>query len=145
MASKTKPKVKRKTRRKRYIAGRDGPRPVDVYVGRRVKTLRVLRGMSQEELGKRVGLTFQQIQKYERGANRMGASRLWEFSSILGIPVEWFFEGVEGRSKPNDPLQTKRETLVLVRAFSACSDDIQDRLKALFQALAKPNSARSDP
>ena len=71
-----------------------GPRPVDVHVGGRVRARRTLIGMSQEELGKHVGLTFQQIQKYEKGMSRIAASRLWQFSLILGQPIAWFFEGI---------------------------------------------------
>ena len=69
-----------------------GPDPVDVHVGARLRLRRNLIGMSQEQLGKASGLTFQQIQKYERGANRMGASRLYQIAQILNVPVGWFFE-----------------------------------------------------
>ena len=136
MASKTKPKVKRKKRRKQqYMVGRDGPRPVDVHVGRRLRERRVLVGLSLEELGDRVGLTYQQVQKYETGFNRMGASRLWEMSHILGVPVGWFFEGIKGSGKPKE--HTKLETLRLIRAFSTCSDEAQKRLLSLINALAE--------
>ncbi len=70
-------KRRKKRRRWSYTVGRFGPRPVDVHVGGRVKAGRTLIGMSQTEIGKHVGLTFQQIQKYENGMNRIGASRLW--------------------------------------------------------------------
>lgn len=70
----------------------DGPNPVDIHVGSRVRFRRNLIGMSQEQLGRATGLTFQQIQKYERGANRMGASRLFQIARILGVPVSWFFD-----------------------------------------------------
>ena len=79
--------------------------PVDVHVGTRMRQRRTLLGMSQEKLGKAVGLTFQQIQKYERGANRMGSSRLYEFARVLDVPISYFFDempaGVpNGRSAP---------------------------------------------
>lgn len=67
---------------------------VDVYVGRRLKLRRSLIGMTQDRLGQAVGLTFQQIQKYEKGANRIGASRLYEFSHLLGVSPGYFFEGI---------------------------------------------------
>ena len=70
----------------------DGPDPVDIHVGTRLRLRRNLVGMSQEQLAKASGLTFQQIQKYERGVNRMGASRLHQLGRILNVPVEWFFE-----------------------------------------------------
>jgi transcriptional regulator with XRE-family HTH domain len=103
--------------------------PIDVQVGTRLRQRRALLGMSQEKLGTAVGLTFQQIQKYERGSNRMGSSRLYEFAKVLDVPVSYFFEAMpakatqrnskhaaapKGRSK--DPL-VKRESLDLVRAY----------------------------
>jgi transcriptional regulator with XRE-family HTH domain len=69
------------------------PNPVDRHVGSRVRMRRVLVGLSQEKLGESLGLTFQQVQKYEKGTNRIGASRLQQMSRILGVPVEYFFEG----------------------------------------------------
>ncbi|MBI1651278.1 helix-turn-helix domain-containing protein [Hyphomicrobium sulfonivorans] len=66
--------------------------PVDVHVGARVRLRRMLLGMSQEKLGEHLGLTFQQIQKYEKGINRIGASRLFDLSQVLGVPVQFFYE-----------------------------------------------------
>src|SRR5215467_2730040 len=105
--------------------------PVDVHVGARMRQRRTLLGMSQEKLGTAVGLTFQQIQKYERGSNRIGSSRLYEFAKVLDVPVSYFFDempshGPSGRDRKSeaarplepekDPL-VKRETLELVRAY----------------------------
>jgi transcriptional regulator with XRE-family HTH domain len=70
----------------------DTPDPIDVHVGARVRLRRTLLGMSQEKLGEAIGLTFQQVQKYERGANRIGASRLWHVSRVLDVPVSFFFD-----------------------------------------------------
>ncbi len=95
--------LKRKKRRKVYAVYRDGPRPVDVHVGRMVRERRVLMGMGQVELAERVGRSFQLIQKYERGTNRISASMLWELSLALRVPVGWFFEGMKGGGKPKDP------------------------------------------
>jgi transcriptional regulator with XRE-family HTH domain len=69
------------------------PNPIDRHVGSRVRMRRVLVGISQEKLGESLGLTFQQVQKYEKGTNRIGASRLQQISRILGVPVEYFFDG----------------------------------------------------
>ena len=69
------------------------PHPVDVYVGKRLRLKRTILGMSQEAVGKQIGVTFQQIQKYERGINRMGASRLYDFARALGVQIAYFFEG----------------------------------------------------
>jgi transcriptional regulator with XRE-family HTH domain len=69
------------------------PNPIDAHVGSRVRLRRMLIGMSQEKLGEQMGLTFQQIQKYEKGVNRVGASRLYQLARILDVPVQFFFEG----------------------------------------------------
>jgi transcriptional regulator with XRE-family HTH domain len=68
------------------------PNPIDVHVGGRVRFRRMLLGMSQEKLGEKLGLTFQQIQKYEKGINRIGASRLFDLAQVLGVPVQFFYE-----------------------------------------------------
>jgi transcriptional regulator with XRE-family HTH domain len=108
------------------------PNPVDKYVGSRVRMRRIMLGMSQEKLGEKLGLTFQQIQKYEKGTNRVGASRLQQISEILQVPVSFLFEGGPGGS-PNglseapspayvsDFLATS-EGLALTRAFTRISD-----------------------
>lgn len=80
-----------------------GFRPVDVHVGGQLRTRRKILGLSQERLGDRVGLTFQQIQKYENGANRIGASRLYEFAQILDVTVEYFFEGIDDQGRTVEP------------------------------------------
>ncbi len=129
-------KPRKKHRRQAYTVGEFGPRPVDVHVGGRVKARRTLIGMSQEELGNHVGLTFQQIQKYEKGMNRIGAGRLWQFSLILGQPISWFFEGIGERKRKGDDPLVKPETLKLVRYLSACDRDVQKHLAALVKAVA---------
>ena len=135
-AGKMTKKPRKKLRRRSYTVGESGPRPVDVHVGGRVKARRTLIGMSQEELGKHVGLTFQQIQKYEKGMNRIGASRLWQFSLILGQPISWFFEGIGEQKRKGDDLLAKRETLKFVRYLSACDPDVQKHLVALVNTVA---------
>ena len=103
--------------------------PVDSYVGSRLRLQRTLMGMSQEKLGNSVGLTFQQIQKYEHGLNRIGASRLYQFCKVLDVPVSFFFDEMPGDmgSQPFSTSQvqkatydedmSRRETLELVRAY----------------------------
>ena len=71
---------------------REGPHPIDRHVGARVKLRRMILGMSQDALGKALGLTFQQIQKYEKGVNRIGASRLFELSGLLDVPIQFFYD-----------------------------------------------------
>ena len=128
------------------------PNPVDVYVGSRVRLRRTLLGMSQEKLGKAVNLTFQQIQKYERGANRIGSSRLYQLASVLNVPVSFFFEGVEVRISraeagvsegeqeafESDQL-SQRETLELVRAYYRISDpSVRKKIFDLVKAVSVP-------
>ena len=72
------------------------PNPIDIHVGGRVRFRRMLLGMSQEKLGERLGLTFQQVQKYEKGINRIGASRLFDLSQVLGVPVQFFYDEAPG-------------------------------------------------
>jgi transcriptional regulator with XRE-family HTH domain len=110
------------------------PNPVDKYVGSRVRMRRIMLGMSQEKLGEALGLTFQQIQKYEKGTNRVGASRIQQISEILQVPVSFLFEGgptgmaspdgfAEGTSPSyiSDFLATS-EGLALTRAFTRIAD-----------------------
>ena len=75
------------------------PNPVDKHVGSRVRMRRIMLGMSQEKLGELLGLTFQQVQKYEKGVNRIGAGRLFQVAHILGVPIDYFYEGVNGTSE----------------------------------------------
>lgn len=74
---------------------RRAPHPIDVHVGNRMRMRRMMLNMSQDKLGEGVNLTFQQIQKYEKGVNRIGASRLFQISRLLSVPVQFFFEGIE--------------------------------------------------
>ena len=126
---------KSKSVRRRRRPSLDGSHPVDVHVGSRIRQRRTLHGMSQTALGDSLGISFQQVQKYERGANRVGSSRLFEISCIFDVPISFFFEDMtpetasatwfsepgQGRAKGKaapelDPL-AKRETLELVRAY----------------------------
>ncbi len=131
-------------RRKRRTVAEFGPNPVDVHVGGRVRLRRTLLGMSQEKLGEALELTFQQVQKYERGMNRISASRLYQLCHVLDVPIEYFFEELEGgRPAPSpDNVMVKRETLELVRAYYRIHDPkVRKALHALTKAMAK--SARS--
>ncbi len=107
---------------------------VDVHVGNRIRVHRMLMGLSQEKLGDAIGLTFQQVQKYEKGTNRISAARLFQLSKILNVPVPYFFENVpadpasharrlrdDGKAVPADML-TSRETLELIRAYNRITD-----------------------
>jgi len=133
--------------------------PVDIHVGSRVRLRRTLLGMSQEMLGAALGLTFQQVQKYERGANRIGSSRLFDLARILDVPVSFFYDDMpdevraaspaaivkgEVSSPPPSPDQdvlARRETLELVRAYYRIADP---RVRGQVYALAKALAADAD-
>ena len=124
----------------------DTPHPVDLHVGQRVRLRRIELGMSQEKLAAELGLTFQQVQKYERAANRISCSRLYHMSKVLGVDVPYFYEdygeaGPSGFAEPaatfqSDPLQ-RRETAELFDAFYAIDDQkLRRRLLDLARTLA---------
>ena len=137
------------------------PRPVDVHVGQRLRQRRTLLGMSQEKLGEAVGLTFQQIQKYERGANRIGASRLFQLSQVLDVAVSYFFEDMPGEVvktrgdyadseedleavQAGDPM-ARRETLELVRAYYKIEDPkVRKRVFELTKSIANAVEGSDD-
>ena len=131
--------------------------PIDAHVGSRVRLRRTLLGMSQEKLGEALGLTFQQVQKYERGVNRIGASRLFDLARVLDVPIGFFFDdlppemggNVAVRSRPalyglaeaqngfEDDNMNKRETLELVRAYYRITDSaVRKRVFDLIKSLA---------
>jgi transcriptional regulator with XRE-family HTH domain len=128
------------------------PHPVDIHVGRRLRLKRTILGMSQESVGKQIGVTFQQIQKYERGINRMGASRLYDFAKALGVPVSYFFDGFgdytaqEGAAlyaaEPNASgyeaeSVNNRETLEVMRAYYRIKNPaVRKRIVDLIKAMA---------
>ena len=117
--------------------------PVDVHVGKRVRHRRWLIGMTQQQLAEQVGIKFQQIQKYETGANRVSASRLWDIAEALDVPVAFFFEGiedqadasVEGNAMPADIMGDK-EALDLVRSYYAIPENQRRRLFDLARVLS---------
>ena len=88
------------------MANKKQPNPIDIHVGSRVRLRRMMLGMSQEKLGENLGITFQQIQKYEKGTNRIGASRLQHIARVLTVPVSFFFEDAPG-SVPMEPAGTE--------------------------------------
>ena len=117
--------------------------PVDVHVGKRIRHRRWRVGMTQQQLAEKVGIKFQQIQKYETGANRVSASRLWDIADALDVPVSFFFEGIEnensevasGDNVPADILGDK-EALDLVRSYYAIPENQRRRLFELARVLS---------
>ncbi len=135
-----------------YGHGTGTPHPVDVHVGGRLRIRRTLLGLSQTSLADAIGLTFQQVQKYERGTNRMGSSRLYDIARILDVPVRYFFEEMPAEIAANSPAQrrhmakgppdyksdpmAKRETLELVRAYYKISNpQVRKRLFEMTKAI----------
>jgi transcriptional regulator with XRE-family HTH domain len=129
------------------------PSPVDVHVGSRVKQRRIVLGMSQDKLAKELGLTFQQIQKYERGTNRIGASRLHAIAKVMAVPESFFFDemqamqgfgesGQEGFA--SNPME-KRETLELARAYYRISDPtVRKRIFEMVKAMANASAGEDN-
>jgi transcriptional regulator with XRE-family HTH domain len=114
------------------------PNPIDRHVGSRVRMRRMMLGMSQEKLGDALGLTFQQVQKYEKGANRIGASRLQQISQILQVPVSFFFEGVPSPRTDQRPEGTgEAPSPAYVSDFLATSDGL-----ALTKAFVRITDAK---
>jgi transcriptional regulator with XRE-family HTH domain len=138
------------------------PSPIDSHVGTRIRLRRTLMGMSQERLGEALGLTFQQIQKYERGVNRVGASRLFDLSRVLDVPISFFFDDLPdltsnssngdsptvrhsaGRATPfaqgqeifGEDTVNRRETLELIRAYYRITDpSVRKRVFELVKSL----------
>lgn len=129
------------------------PNPIDVYVGSRVRMRRMMLGMTQEKLGEQLGITFQQVQKYEKGSNRIGASRLQQISTILDVPVSFFFEDVQhatmegaagfAEDKPSpyvSPRVSHSEDAALTKAFERIRDPrVRRRVIDLVETLADAN------
>lgn len=114
---------------------------VDVHVGQRVRQRRWMVGMTQQQLGNKVGIKFQQIQKYETGTNRISASRLWDIASALDVPVSFFFEGLDGHiadaGAAHGDILTDKEALDLVRAYYAIPENQRRRLFDLARVLSE--------
>ncbi|WP_439813900.1 helix-turn-helix domain-containing protein [Zavarzinia sp. CC-PAN008] len=127
-----------KRRRQRRSVSVDGPKAVDVHVGQRLRERRLGLGMSQSALAEKIGLTFQQVQKYERGANRLSASVLYEVASVLDVPISFFFDGLgDGPVKPVEDARAERSVLVLARAIRDLPQDQRTSLTALVSALGR--------
>ncbi len=117
---------------------------VDVHVGKRIRQRRWLIGMTQQSLADLVGIKFQQIQKYETGANRVSASRLWDIGEAMGVPAAFFFEGIEGGNKHFDAVRADappdlmgdKEAMELIRTYYAIPENQRRRLFELARVLS---------
>jgi transcriptional regulator with XRE-family HTH domain len=136
----------------------DQPHPIDQHVGNRVRLRRTLLGFSQDKLAQALGLTFQQVQKYERGANRVSASKLFEIASILGVQISYFFQDMEGQTvsavqgmaeSAAEPFEheqlQRRETVELVQAYyRIASPQVRKRMLELIKAVSLGDSSVAD-
>lgn len=131
--------------RKRYGRGTGVPDPIDVHVGARVRMRRLLIGMNQETLAKALGLTFQQVQKYEGGTNRVSASRLEEIAEVLNVPIGYFYAGLpSGEGAEVDPAEREMrellhrpEAIELIRSYYAMPDSLmRARFLDMVRAIA---------
>ena len=133
------------------IMNNKSPNPIDIHVGARVRMRRMLMSLSQEKLGERISLTFQQVQKYEKGVNRISASKLYEIASFLEVPVSYFFEGLADTAGPRaagfaegaDPVPVVKflstaEGLQLNKAFIEIEDSsVRRKIVELVRALSR--------
>lgn len=146
----------RKTLQTRSAGEKESANPVDAYVGMRLKERRQSLDISQSTLGELLGVTFQQVQKYERGSNRISASRLYHLSELLEVPVAYFFDGYNGKKAektkktakkmvdytwlegPDDDLMTRKETIELVNAYYNVRDsNVRRQFVKVMAAMAK--------
>jgi transcriptional regulator with XRE-family HTH domain len=138
---------------------RKSPNPIDIFVGSRVRMRRMLVGMSQEKLGDSLGLTFQQVQKYEKGANRIGASRLYQIARVLSVPVDFFYDGIQldeasavdglADAEPAgfelDMLSTSEGIQLNSAFFSIRDPKVRKRVLELVKALGEAGNFDSPP
>jgi transcriptional regulator with XRE-family HTH domain len=158
--------AKSKTPKARKSSGRMSskgfPNPIDVHVGRQIRLRRTLLGMSQSTLADAIGLTFQQVQKYEKGSNRVGSSRLFDLGRVLEVPVAYFYENMSATTSSQSPANlmgvrqadlpevdleqdpmARRETLELVRAYYKIPhEDARKQLAMLIKVLARASGDR---
>lgn len=121
---------------RRATATKGGPNAIDEHVGRRIRDRRVCLGLSQGWLGDALGLTFQQVQKYEKGSNRVGASRLWHLAQVLDVPIGYFYEGLSDeaaatagtRETMDEPDEDTGNALALMRIYSEIRDPAARRV-----------------
>jgi len=141
---------------------RSKPDPVDVYVGMRLRKRRQLLNLSQQQLGRAVGITFQQIQKYEQGTNRVSSSRLYDIAKVMGVPINFFFdhieEEIEGRPVAHidgladapepaymDDDDSRNDTMELVTAYWRLPDDIRRKALTLLKSMANLKDKKGEP
>ena len=113
------------------------PHATDIHVGRKVREVRATKAMSQKELGKLLGVSFQQVQKYEKGANRIGSSRLWDIAMSLDTPITYFFEGIEDKTEINSKILPRRTIELAKKIDSITDDNIRQQILNLIKVCSK--------
>jgi len=121
-------------------APNEPPHAIDLHVGERIRTRRMLLGMGQEKLAQSIGVTFQQVQKYEKGYNRVSASRLYEIANVLGVAVAFFFEGAPQANTTGDPMH-ETKNIKVVHLFNQLKPHTQEHVVALMKAIATGDRA----
>lgn len=120
------------------------PHPVDTHVGKRIKEIRTVRGMTQSNVAEHLGISFQQLQKYETGANRVSASRMFELSKLLNITPAFFFEGLEGQSYDTMP-PMDIETARIASALSSIKNKkLKNRINTLINEIVRSANVTED-
>lgn len=140
------PAVRTRNRQRTIVV--DGPHPIDIHVGARIRAQRVLRGMTQSDLARLVGISFQSVQKYEQGENRVSASRLYQFAQALGVPPQHFFDGLEGRKStdilPDAAVPADGEFRRRLLAIMAIEDErLRHLIVQLLDVLSELSGAKS--
>ena len=157
--------MKNKSNNQSNIRGRLAdvtPNPIDLYVGKRMHMRRTMMGMSQERLAAELGITFQQVQKYEKGQNRIGASRLWDIAQVLGVGVEFFYEDLDEKSRDKSPRKIaphiqlsdgseevfdmdawlRKDVIELVKAYTQIKDkNVAQNVLNLVQSMAEKENS----
>lgn len=132
------------------MASKKSPNPIDVHVGSRVRLRRMMLGMSQEKLGEHLGITFQQIQKYEKGTNRIGASRLQAIARVLSVPVAFFFEDAPGsggeiESAPMVDVTFDAATLEITRLVQAMTPEQRHSIRQIARTITEAAAGGARP
>lgn len=120
------------------------PNPVDIYVGSRLKLRRLILGISQKKMAEKLGITFQQVQKYENGINRISASRLWDISKLLKVQVEYFFDGMNESIQVQSPRSLRKNTIRSRQEIGESFDDPMLRQESirLIKAYSRINNEK---
>lgn len=119
------------------------PHPVDIHVGRRVKEIRTVRGFTQSNVAEQLGISFQQLQKYETGANRVSASRMFELSKLLGVSPSFFFEGLEGESYESMPAMDMETARIASVLSNITNEKLKRRIHTLISEIARSDSGNT--